>query len=219
MQNELSQVVAAGTPHQSIDWLPWESGRPEVHSGGPCRSRPSCSGCSCIYRLLCLFSCMFFPFLWLNLGMSTSATAIFLCCFCVTAIFLFFCLFNCISLSIHSPFILVSMSQLHSLTFGFLELHHGYLIINEKKECEESLGNSLSSSVCKNSQVKQPFFCHIMYFHPLIINQQSIWLQNQTPKKPLACSQRNRLHSSVMGMPRNDTRSMIAERLIELALT
>lgn len=30
----------------------------------------------------------------------------------------------------------------------------GYLIINEKLECGESLGNSLSSSVCKNSQVK-----------------------------------------------------------------
>lgn len=100
-----------GMAHQSIDRSPWESARPEVHVGGSCRSSPSCSACSCIYRPLFLFSCIFFPFLWLNLGMSTSAVAICPCCFCVAAIFFFFFFyfFNHISLGIHPPFISVSI--------------------------------------------------------------------------------------------------------------
>lgn len=137
-----------GTPHQSIDWLPWESGRPQVHAGGPCRSRPSCSGCSCIYRLLCLFSCIFFPFLWLNLGMSASATAIFLCCFCVTAIFPYIFLpfqlyFSQYSFSFYiGLYVIATFTHLWVLRASPV---FGYLIINEKLECGESLGNSLSS--------------------------------------------------------------------------
>ena len=99
-----------GTSHQSIDRSPWESEGPEVHAGGPCRSSPSCSDCSCIYRPLFLFSCIFFSIFVVESGMSTSAVAIFLCFFVWLQYSLVFCLFNRISLSIHSPLILVSMS-------------------------------------------------------------------------------------------------------------
>ena len=78
-----------GMSHQSVDRSPWESGGPEVHTGGPCRSSTLSSDCSCIYRPLFSYIFSIFVVESGNIHFSCCYLPLLLLCGCNTLFFFF----------------------------------------------------------------------------------------------------------------------------------
>lgn len=79
-----------------------------------------------------------------------------------------------------------------------------------------SLGNWYHLPI-RTAQAKVTFFLTLNVFHLLIIHQESIWPQNQTPKKISALFSEELFHLCLKGMPRTANRSVRAEMLVEVA--